>query len=75
MNLSFYTVNQDYCEYLRQYDNRVPYTMDSKSTRPFIGLLLQVNSCTYYAPLSSPKPKHQKMKNQLDFLKINNGIY
>ncbi len=75
MNLSFYTVNADYCNYLRKFDKCVPYTMEQKSTRPFIGVLLNINNHTYYAPLSSPKPKHQKMKNQIDFIKINHGIY
>lgn len=27
----------------------------------------------YFAPLSSPKPKHLKLKSKLDFLKIDNG--
>ena len=27
----------------------------------------------YFAPLSSPKPKHLKLKSKIDFLKINNG--
>lgn len=75
MHLSFYTVNSDYCDYLRQFDKRVPYTMQQKSTRPFLGVLLEINGHTYYAPLSSPKPKHQKMKNQLDFIKINQGYW
>ena len=75
MNLSFYTVNSDYCDYLRQFDKCVPYTMQQKSTRPFLGVLIEVNGHTYYAPLSSPKPKHQKMKNQLDFIKINQGYW
>lgn len=73
MNLSFYTVDSKYCDYLRQFDKCVPYTMDKKSTRPFIGVLLVVDNHKYYAPLSSPKPKHIKMKNQIDFIKINNG--
>ena len=50
--------------------------MDSKQTRPFIGILLTVNENAYYAPLSSPKPKHLKMKNQIDFyqkLIVENG--
>ena len=29
----------------------------------------------YYAPFTSPKLKHKKMKNGKDFRKINNGIY
>ncbi len=75
MSLSFYTVNSDYCDYLRQFDKCVPYTMQQKSTRPFLGVLLEVNRHTYYAPLSSPKPKHLKMKNQIDFIKINGGVW
>ena len=27
----------------------------------------------YFVPLSSPKEKHLKMKNTLDFLKLDNG--
>lgn len=37
--------------------------------------MLEVNSVKYYAPFSSPKPKHKKMKNGKDFRKINNGLY
>lgn len=75
MNLSFYTVDSAFCDYLRRFDRHVPYTMDKKSTRPFIGILLTVHNYTYYAPLSSPKPKHLKMKNHIDFIKINNGTW
>ncbi len=32
-----------------------------------------VNGVHYYAPLTSPKPKHRNMKNQIDFLKIEGG--
>lgn len=37
------------------------------------GILFTVNGFHYYAPLTSPKPKHLQMKNQIDFLKINQG--
>ncbi len=36
-------------------------------------MLFNVNNCKYFAPLSSPKPKHKSMKNTLDFLKISDG--
>lgn len=75
MQLSFCTVDPLYCDFLRQFDNRVPYTMDAKSTRPFVGVVFRVNGCNYYAPLSSPKPKHQRMHNQVDFMKINGGVW
>ncbi len=75
MRLSFYTVNPEYCNYLRQYDARVPYNYDAKKNRPFVGIVYSLQDYQYYAPLTSPKPKHQTMKNQVDFLKIENGVY
>lgn len=73
MNLSFYTVSPAYCDFLRKTDPRVPFTMDSKSIRPFVGIVFSINGCQYYAPLTSPKEKHLHMKNQIDFLKIKGG--
>ncbi len=73
MKFAFYTVDSSYCDYLRKYDPLVPYTMDKKSIRPFVGIVFTVNGFNYYAPLTSPKPKHMTMKNQIDFIKINNG--
>ena len=75
MNFSFYIVDSAYCDYLRKADPRVPYTMDKKSIRPFVGIVFTINGFNYYAPLTSPKPKHLHMKNQIDFLKINNGTW
>lgn len=73
MSFSFYTVKTEYCDFLRKQDPRVPYTMDKKSIRPFVGIVFTVNGYSYYAPLTSPKPKHLHMKNQMDFLKIDGG--
>ena len=73
MRLSFYRADGKYCGYLRQLDRCVPYVKDGKDSRPFMGIVLSINEFHYYAPLSSPKPKHLKMKNQIDFIKINGG--
>ena len=62
-----------YCDYLREFDNKVPYNYNEKELRPFIGVLFKIDNIMYFAPLSSPKPKHQKLKSKLDFLKIDNG--
>jgi protein AbiQ len=75
MNLKFFTVNNVYCEFLRKVDPCVPYIYDDKNTRPFVGIVLTVSGFDYFAPLTSPKPKHRSMKNQTDFLKINGGIW
>lgn len=63
----------DYCNYLRKFDDKVPYNFDKKSIRPFIGVLFEINQCMYFAPLSSPKPKHLKLKSKLDLFKIDDG--
>lgn len=73
MSFSFYTVETAYCDYLRKIDSCVPYTMDQKTIRPFVGIVFSVGHFQYYAPLTSPKPKHLHMKNQIDFLKIKEG--
>mgnify|MGYP004577205481 CR=1 FL=1 len=66
-------IDSKYCDYLRKFDDKVPYNYDKKQLRPFVGVLFKVNNCSYFAPLSSPKPKHLKLKNKLDFLKIDDG--
>ena len=63
----------EYCNYLRKFYNKVPYNYNEKELRPCVGVLFEVNDCKYFAPLSSPKPKHLKLKSKLDFLKIDNG--
>lgn len=68
-------VDSKYCDYLRQYDNKVSYNACTKDLRPFIGVLFMIDKCEYFAPLSSPKPKHSKLKNTLDLIKIENGTY
>lgn len=73
MGFSFYRVEAEYCDFLRQEDPHVPYTMEHKARRPFIGLVLAVGGLRYYAPLSSRKPKHEAMKDRIDFLRINRG--
>ena len=73
INLKLVKVDSKYCNYLRKFDNKVAYNEGNKELRPFIGVLFKINDIEYYAPLSSPKPKHLKMKNTLDFYKIDDG--
>lgn len=73
LNLKIVRVNSDYCDYLREFDNRVSYNKNEKELRPFIGILFIIDDCEYFAPLSSPKAKHKKMKNTVDFFKIKDG--
>ena len=73
INLKIVRIDSNYCDFLRKYDNRVIYNKNDKELRPFIGILFTIDDYEYFAPLSSPKPKHKKMKNTLDFFKIKDG--
>lgn len=66
-------VNSEYCDFLRKFDEKVPYNAGLKELRPFIGILFKIDDIEYFAPLSSPKIKHKKLKNTIDLIKINDG--
>ena len=74
-NFKIVKIDYNYCDYLRTFDNKVTYNAGKKDLRPFIGILFKIEKIEYFAPLSSPKPKHIKMKNTLDIIKIKNGDY
>lgn len=60
---------------MRTFDSKVSYNEGYKELRPFIGALFKVNNCEYFAPLSSPKPKHKVLKNSIDMIRIIEGVY
>lgn len=70
--LYFYEVNDEYIEYLSQFDKRMMYSKveTRKFKRKYIGILLKINQVNYIAPLSSYKEKHKQMKETIDFIKI-----
>lgn len=70
-NLKAYYMKEDYINYLSKYDNKVPF--NKNQTRPYVGIVIERNGVSYFAPLSSPKPKHKLMKNGLDIFKIKSG--
>ena len=66
MGMRIYIVKEDYINYLKKFDDNI---RDNKNeSRPYIGILLEVNGMNYIAPLASPKEKHKSMKNNIDFL-------
>ena len=68
-------IDSKYCDYLRKFDDKVPYNAGTKELRPFIGILFNIGKYEYFAPLSSPKLKHKLLKNTIDLIKINDGLY
>lgn len=73
-NLKFYEVNPKYIDYLIPF---APHLFHNKkpgqhNDRKYIGVVFTINGFEYFAPLSSFKDKHRKMKDGLDFIKIKN---
>ena len=70
--LALYTVDEAYADYL------VPHTPQlfrsaraaQAHSRKYVGVVLAVGGHDYFAPLSSVKDKHRRMKNDLDFVKV-----
>ena len=73
-NLKIYEIENSYIDHLVPF---APHLFHNKkenqeNERKYIGIILTVNRLDYFAPLSSFKEKHKKMKNNMDFLKIGN---
>ena len=68
--LKLYKVSADYLDSIREIEPKVSLL---KERRPFLGILITIDSNNYLAPLTSPKPKHKTMKNLEDFIKIDSG--
>lgn len=68
--LKIYEVNPNYVKYLSSFQEHIFVSNGEKSSRKYIGIILEVNGYKYFAPLSSFKPKHAKMTEGVDFIKI-----
>ena len=47
LNLKLVKIDSKYCDYLRQFDDRVMYNVNEKELRPFVGILFKVNQFEY----------------------------
>ena len=68
--MNWYLVNNAYIDYLKTFDVKVGDVNYGNAIKPYIGIVFQMNDTNYYVPISSPKPKHNKMSNSVDFLKV-----
>lgn len=67
---SWKIINNDYLDYLREYEPRIPLTnYGTRKMKPFFGALFEIDNLIYVTQISSPKPRHIHMKNTLDFQK------
>ena len=68
--MNWYIVDKKYINYLTQFDSHVGYVEYGERLKLHVGTLLTIGNFHYYVPISSAKPKHQKMSNSLDFHKL-----
>lgn len=74
LEIKLYNLDRSYANHLESVDNNLSIvSSEGKKNRPFVGVLISVDNKFYIAPLTSPKEKHKKMKNNIDFIKIDSG--
>ncbi len=66
--LKFYTVNEDYIDYLSKFDSHVSWNKEQK--RPYVGIVLRVENYLYFAPLYSYKVGYDKYKDNPSFIRV-----
>ncbi len=60
------TISEEYVSALQKRDPEVKDTVKDKKTRPYVGILFTIDKRNYFAPLTTRKPKHETMKDNLD---------
>ena len=68
--LKIFEVKSEYIQYLSNYQKHLFLHTNEKGKRKYIGIVFQINGINFFAPLSSYKTKHVKMKESVDFIKI-----
>lgn len=66
--LNFYIISEQYIKYISRFDTHIAYNKGCQ--RPYIGIVLIINTMLYFAPMFSPKPQHVKYKQNLTFFKM-----
>jgi len=69
-HLRIYEIKSEYIQYLANYQKHIFLQTDGRDKRKYIGIVLEINGLNYFAPLSSYKDKHKKMRETVDFIKI-----
>lgn len=58
MKLNFYDIDTDYTDFLRKFDNKIPFINYDNKNKFLCGIVLSVNNINYYVPVSSNKTKY-----------------
>ena len=57
--LNFFYVDTEYVDYLRAFDSRIPYLQYEDKDKFVCGIVMSVDGCDYFAPISSKTHKQQ----------------
>lgn len=70
--LLFYEIDGKYIEFLSQFSEHLFHNarITQKYSRKYIGIVFEINELKYFAPLSSFKPKHKRLNESVDFIKV-----
>ena len=70
--LELYEISEKYIDYLSKSSEHLFHnaTLAQKYSRKYIGILFEIRGMKYFAPLSSFKPKHKRLSETVDFVKI-----
>lgn len=69
--MNWINVNEDYLDYLRETEGRIPRTdYGTDKYKPFFGILFEVGDLYYITQVSHPQQRHRNLKQQKDFYKL-----
>ncbi len=69
--LEWKIVTDEYLDYLRTYEVRIPKTdYGTNRMKPFFGVLFETDDMYYVTQVSSPKPRHERIRPDVDFMKF-----
>lgn len=71
-SIRIYEIDDGYIKYLSMYQQHIFTHIDGNNKRKYIGVVFVINGTKYFAPLSSYKEKHDKMRERLDLIKLKN---
>ena len=57
--IQFYDIDGTYASYLRSFDGQVPHITYAGNNKFVCGIVLSINGCNYFAPISSQTKKQQ----------------
>jgi len=65
------SIDKDYISFLKNYDSRIPnIDYGNNGYKPFFSPLFEKDGLVYVTQVFSKKPRHLKMKESIDFVKI-----